>query len=276
MTIILYLIFIAAVWVMGKRLGKPFPLKHGKYAGFIVPGIVFALIKILKKDIFNYGSDLMFLYGSQRGDSLYIIHWAVKIASLIIFMVFPLIYISIGTPDLMLTAFSCLFPIVGFILPDIDLKSCIRQKKESIMRDYPVFCTDIAVMAGAGLEITKAWEKVAQKSRKSLLYKEARQVTLKNSTGVLFKDALKDFSAHLAMANIHTFVTIINQEIKSGSGGMAAKLRECAELSWKNREDAARKKGEEAVSKLVFPLVLGLAGILLILGAPAVMIMKGV
>ena len=276
MAVFIYFIFIAVIWILGRRLGKPFALKHGKYAEWLIPGIYIVVKRVLKKDIFNYGSDLMFLYGAEVSDSLYIIHWALKIASVILFSVFPVTYISLTTTGYIPAAFSCLFPIVGFILPDMDLKAAIRQKRESIMRDYPVFCTDIAVMTGAGLEITKAWEKAVEKNRKSILYTEARKVILKNSTGVQFKDALKDFSAHLAMANIHTFVTIVNQEIKSGSGGMAVKLRECAWFSWKDREDTARKKGEEAVSKLVFPLVLGLAGILLILGAPAVMIMKGV
>ena len=99
---------------------------------------------------------------------------------------------------------------------------------------------------------------------------------MKTSTGMLFQDALKEFSANLAISEIHTFVTIVNQEIKSGSGGMAAKLRDCAKRSWKIREDLAKKKGEEAIRKLKVFLILRMAGVLMILAAPAVMIMKGV
>ena len=275
MAIGIYVFSIILLWIAGRRHGPQIRLKHAVYTSFLAASVSIPLKNILKKDVLGYGSQLMFLYGKKVHGDVYRIHWAVKISSFIIFAGFTIVYLSLASAGAIDFAISCLMPVLGFFLPDIDLKSKIKQKKSSILIDYPVFCTDLAVMNGAGLDLYEAWEMAAKRNSKNEFYKEARSVILKTSTGMLFRDALKDFSANLSMPEIHTFVTIVNQEIKSGSGGMASRLRDCAGRSWKIRESTAREKGEEAVSKLVFPLAVGFAGILLILAAPAVIIMKG-
>ena len=276
MAIIIYFASIFALWILGRNFGRGIHIKHASYSSFIVSALIPPINKILNKDILGYGQKLMFLYGVRGNENLFVMHWSMKIASFLLFSAFPVIFLTLDSPGVWAMIASCMIPILGFFLPDLDLESKINQKKASIMLDYPVFCTDLAVMAGAGLGIFKAWENASEKISRSIFYKEVRHVILKTSTGMLFQDALKEFSSNLAISEIHTFVTIVNQEIKSGSGGMAAKLRDCAQRSWKIREGIAKKKGEEAISKMVFPLVIGLAGILMILAAPAVMIMKGV
>jgi len=276
MWVFVYAVILAIIWVFGRKRVVGLPLKHGSYTKTLLPGILLFTEKIIKRDFLNYGARMILLYGIRGNEKLYLIHWSIKIASILIFFSFPVIFLSLDYFDSVTTVFSLILTVIGFILPDIDLYSKIKKRKASIMQDYIIFCTDIAIMTGAGLEITKAWERASEKESATVFYKETRHVLLKTVTGTQFTDALKEFSSNLALSEIHTFVTIVNQEIKSGSGGMAFKLRECAKRSWKIREDIARKKGEEAASKLVFPLAMGLMGILLILAAPAVLIMKGV
>lgn len=275
MAVIIYILSIISLWVIGRKFGKSLRLKHAFYTSFLINGIFLLLKSILKKDILNYGGRLMFLYGINESDDIFIVHWAAKISSLILFSGFQVIYLSFFRAGIVEMIISTAISITGFILPDIDLKYKIKQKNISILLDYPVFCTDLAVMCGAGLDLYEAWEKALWRKSRSTLYTEARRVLLKTSAGILFQDSLREFSANLPIPEIHTFVTIINQEIKSGSGGMASRLKDCAGRSWRTRERIARKKGEEASSKLVFPLAVGLAGVLLILASPAVMVMKG-
>lgn len=275
MFIFAYVVLLITIWVLGRHKTVGLLLKHGSYTGVLLPGVLRITERIVNKDFLNYGARLMLLYGIRGNEKLYVIHWSIKVSSLIMFASFPVIFLSLAATELITAFLALMMPVMGFILPDLDLYSKIKKRKASIMEDYLIFCTDIAVMTGAGLDITKAWEKASEKKSASVFYKETRYVLLKTVTGNQFSDALKEFSSNLSLPEIHTFVTIVNQEIKSGSGGMAFKLRECAKRSWKIREDIARKKGEEAASKLVFPLAMGLVGILLILAAPAVMIMKG-
>ncbi|MDX1357210.1 MAG: type II secretion system F family protein [Clostridia bacterium] len=275
MAIYIYAISVFILWITGKRFGQKVDLKHAVYTKFLCPALLIILGARMKRDILNKGSMLMFLYGKSGNGGTFIVHWSAKISAFIIFACYPVLYLSIIRAGYIEMGIACMMPVLGFFMPDMDLQAKIRKKKSTLLSDYPVFCTDLAVMAGAGLNLMDSWEKASARSNHSVFYLEARLVLQKTNAGMLFRDALKEFSANLPLPEVNTFVAIISQEIKSGSGGMAGRLRECAIRSWKTREDAASKKGEEAASKIIFPLAIGLAGILLILASPAVLIMKG-
>jgi Flp pilus assembly protein TadB len=275
MAIFIYFISIFTLWYMGRRFGKKAYLKHAVYTKVICPAVLIPMEGILKRVNLNAGSRLMFLYSKGRKDGVLKVHLAVKISSFILFACYPVVYLSIWDAKPFEIALACMMPVFGFFVPDLDLSSKIKNKKNAIMSDYPVLCTDLAVMAGAGLNLMDAWARASSRNSQSILYREARLVIQKTKAGTPLRDALKEFSANLPMPEIHTFATIISQEIKSGSGGMPGRLRECALRSWQAREDTVKKKGEEAASKIIFPLALGLAGILIILASPAVLIMKG-
>lgn len=275
MAILLYSAMMLILYLTGIKYELGIKLKHGIYTSVIAAAVCLPLNKIIKSDSLNYGTGLLSLYGINGNNSMFRLHWGIKIASFLMFAAFPVFYLSLASAGYIEITMACMIPVTGFLLPDFDLRAKIKKKKELILAEYPVFCTDIAVLAGSGMEITEAWKTASGINRKGLFYKEARTVAIRTETGVMFVDALREFAAALVIPEIYTFVTIISQELKSGSGGIAPKLTECAKRSWKTREAALKKRGGEAAAKLVFPLAVGLAGILLILAAPAVMIMKG-
>lgn len=275
MAVIIYSAAVIILLLISRRKGCIFVKRHGKYTSYILPAIVIPMKRILKKDCLGHGTLLMSLYGPGTSDDLLAAHWGMKVSSFILFSAFPIVYLTFADAGSAEILIASAFPFMGFFLPDMELKSKVSVKKKRIMADYPVFCTDMAVIAGAGMEVISAWKTAAGKKKNGELYKEARMAILRTETGMLFSDSLREFAAGLAVSEINTFVTIINQEIKAGSGKMDHKLSELAVLAWKEREDECREMGERAASKLVFPLAIGLAGILLILAAPAVIVMKG-
>lgn len=276
MILILYLIILATIWIIGKFSDEYINLKHASYTIPIARGLVPLSVVLVKKNHPDPMGRLLFLYGTRGNAGLYIHHFAAKAASCILFFIFPVVYFSFSTPGMIEVFLALALPAAGYMLPDLDLTAKVKVKKEEVLRGYMRFCTDLAVMSGAGLDITSAWEEAVKKDSHNDFVSEARRAVLRASTGMMFSDALKEMAANLSIPEVHTFVTLVNQEIKSGSGGMQAKLRECAVRSWNIREAEAKRKGEEAASKMVFPLAAGLMGILMILAAPAVMIMKGV
>lgn len=276
MAIIVYVILILTLLVMNGKYSTKHCLKHATYTKPIYFSVYALCSVVLKKTICGSGGRLFLLYGRNRGENLICMNWTVKISSAVMFAVFPVVYAAVVKAGIEETALTCLMPVLGFLLPDIDLKTKINKRKASILMDFPVFCTDLAIMVGSGLNIPEAWRKAANRKTRTEFYKEARFVVLKTETGVMFREALGEFSGRLALPEIFTFVSIINQSIKAGDENMTEMIRTCARRSWKIREDNARKKGEEASVKLVFPLVLGLMGIILILSAPAVILMKGI
>jgi tight adherence protein C len=194
---------------------------------------------------------------------------------MLIFMVFPAASAVFMGDGLVEAIFAILLPPVGYILPDLELKAEIKKRKNSILRDFPVFCTDLAIMSSAGLDIVKAWEIAVAAGKKSEFYREAGLAVLRNRSGIGMIEAIDMFSTKLAVPEVHTFASVVTQALKEG-GDMSSMLEECAKRSWRTREAEAGRKAEEASARIVFPLVLGLMGILLMLAAPAVLMMKGV
>ncbi|MBN2558529.1 MAG: type II secretion system F family protein [Clostridia bacterium] len=218
----------------------------------------------------------MFLYGRKTSKNLFCLHISLKVASMIIFASFPVFYLSFSKATGMEAAMACAMPVAGLILPDVDLNARIKRRREEILIDFPAFCTELAIMSGSGLEIQEAWRRASRKDTDSEFYREARFTISRTETGAMFRESLQEFSARMAIPEIHTFVSILSQAIKTGGGSLVEMLRNCACQSWEQRCENARKRGEEASTKLVFPLALGLAGIIIILTAPALIIMKGI
>ena len=65
--------------------------------------------------------------------------------------------------------------------------------------------------------------------------------------------------------------SILSQNLKKGAKGLQELLEQEAETGFEDRKHAARKLGEEAGTKLLFPMMLMLAIVLVVLTVPAVM-----
>ena len=275
MSMIIYFTAVLILYVLGEKYGDKNHLRHALYTQPLFKALHILIFSVKKTGVGRPGGKLMLLYGRDKEKNLYISHLASKVASGILFLIFPVVlgsYLTLEFPEILVLY---MMPIAGYFLPDIDLSAKIKQRKMEILFDFPIFCTELAVITGAGLSIMKAWEKAAGNSSESEFYREARLVCLKTETGTTFRKAIKEFSERIAFPEIHSFISVISQEIKSG-GGVTEKLRECAVISWRTREDNARKRGEEAEAKIIFPLALGLAGVIIVLSAPAVILLKGI
>jgi tight adherence protein C len=69
---------------------------------------------------------------------------------------------------------------------------------------------------------------------------------------------------------------VVVQNLKKGNSEMVALLRIMSNDAWEMRRAAAKRLGEEASTKMIFPLVLMLVAILIIVAMPAVISLKNV
>jgi tight adherence protein C len=145
---------------------------------------------------------------------------------------------------------------------------------QSILLDYPSFAMEFALLVNAGLTPQKSWMMASEKNNATEFYSEAGKVSLRCNTGSPFVDSLMAFSAGLAIPEINTFVSVVTQSVKNGGQDMTHMLKRHALQCWEKRRMEVRKKAEEAGAKLVFPLMLGLVGIIAILVFPAVYMIK--
>jgi len=81
--------------------------------------------------------------------------------------------------------------------------------------------------------------------------------------------AYEDMAFRCKVPEVTRFVSAVLQNLNRGNRDMVYVLRTLAQEAWDKRKDLARKQGEEASTKLVFPMVMVFVAIAIIVLAPA-------
>ena len=136
------------------------------------------------------------------------------------------------------------------------------------------------LLLGAGETVQRALIRCTDRredkdKRDNTLLIELRRANEEVRNGQSFSAAMEAFSRRCAVQEVSLFTTTILLNYRRGGDRLVLSLKELSYSLWEKRKAVARSRGEEASSKLVFPLV----GIFLILMAlvasPAILMMGG-
>lgn len=220
------------------------------------------------------GEKLKLLYGHKHDEYLRV-HLAQKYA-LALALILPLGLVGLlGRGGWVFSVYAALLLLPVFYFADRELDRKIELKKRSILTELPTFLNTLSLLLGAGLTYNAAVEKaVADADGKSPLYSELQHVLSAIRSGSTYGSAYKEFSRRCGIPEITRYASTVLQNINLGSADMAQVLSLLAQECWQKRKDIARKQGEEASSKLVFPMVMIFLAVSIIVLAPAIMAMS--
>lgn len=149
-------------------------------------------------------------------------------------------------------------------------------EKEQMSRDYPEIVSKMVLLLGAGMTVRNAWKKiVADYSRQKEIfgtrkaYEEMSGTLHEIQGGVTEAEGYERFGRRCAQAQYLKLGALLSQNLKKGTGGLTELLRTEAAQAFEERKNAARKIGEEASTKLLLPMFLMLAIVLIIVIVPA-------
>ena len=124
--------------------------------------------------------------------------------------------------------------------------------------DYPEFLSRFTLLIGAGMTVRNAWERMLadykKSGRKRYVYEEMRHTMAQLEVGMPELRAYEQFGRRCALLSYLRFTTILTQNLKKGSSGIALLLRMEAQEAFSERKNQARRKGEEAGTKLLLPM----------------------
>jgi tight adherence protein C len=164
--------------------------------------------------------------------------------------------------------------VIVFFFTERELKKRAEKRVCSIQMELPDFINKLALLLNAGLNLRRAWQKIAFESRKETpLYVETKKVAEDLSSGKSEFAAYEDFARRCRVPEVTRLITVLIQNIRRGNSDMVSVLRITANECWQVRKNAARRLGEEASTKLLLPLVLMFIAVLIIAAAPAVITM---
>lgn len=157
-----------------------------------------------------------------------------------------------------------------------ELEKRERQRKRQLILDYPEILFKMAMLLGAGLTIRAAFEKIAEEYRKRkqknprYVYEEMLCVCREMENGLGEAAAYEAFGKRCQDARYIKLGSVLSQSLRKGVAGLPELLEREAAAGFEERKQTARKLGEEAGTKLLFPMMLMLGLILVILMVPAV------
>lgn len=158
-----------------------------------------------------------------------------------------------------------------------------KIRMEALRREYPRLVEQMALLIGAGLTIRKAWERILYIARMpskkgatvSGIYLQEMQITfMEMQKGCGEKEAYARFGKRIGEESYRRFAAILNRNLEKGTHDICRLLSAEAQEAWEQRKSDARKMGEEASMKLLFPMLSLFVLILIILLFPAVFQMQ--
>ena len=153
----------------------------------------------------------------------------------------------------------------------------LRQRK--LQREYPQLVEQLALLIGSGMTIRRAWERILwmeermQKVRGSQthLFQAEMQITYQEmQKGCGEKEAYERFGQRIGMPEYRRLSSLLARNLEKGTRNLCDLLSAESQEAWENRKFQAKKLGEEAGMKLLFPMLLLFVLILIILLYPAI------
>jgi tight adherence protein C len=265
---------------------KSLDLKDCKAAG-VLPARLFVPAGLFVMDLLRYRFNsrydkkllaaLVELRGNRNAFNLLKVYWANKIALVFTVLIPEAIVAAAIKPDTGYFIFCAVFSALISYSIDRDLYKKVKDRRNKLKSDFPDFAGKLVLLVNAGMTITKAWEKAALEGKpNSPLYEELKRSLTDIKGGIPEHRAYEAFAKRCRVPEITRFVSLILQNLRKGNSELIPLMRLFAGECWEMRKNAARKYGEEASTKLLLPMMLMFLAILLIVGTPAVLALRGI
>lgn len=172
---------------------------------------------------------------------------------------------------------SLVVAVLVHINPKIKEKKKIKERDKSSLAEYPEIISKFIVFMGAGLSVRNVWDKVvfdyekAKKGREIYVYEEMKRAVSKLKSGVHEAIVYREFSKALHLRQYTKFISILEQNRRTGLANIKSLLEEESQKAWDERLSLARRQGQEMGTKLLLPMFIMLIIVLVVVAAPAML-----
>ena len=181
---------------------------------------------------------------------------------------------------------------------DNDLEKQVRERDAQMTADYPEVISKLSLYVGAGMTVRLAWKKMAMeylRSRKEgledvsckrgkskkigrnasdgkrFVYEEMVLTLREMESGISELQAYRHFAKRCRLQKYVKLVSLLEQNVKLGAKGFMESLRKETGEALEERRSRAKSLGEEAGTRLLVPMVLMLAIVMVVIIVPAFM-----
>ena len=148
-----------------------------------------------------------------------------------------------------------------------------KRRKEKLQSEYPELVSKLTILLGAGMTLFSAWNKITtnySNKRKNNtipihpLYEEMLITCHEIESGVGEARAYERFGERCGLHRYRKFCSLLVQNLRKGTRGLVQLLD-----AFEERKNLAKKSGEEAGTKMLFPMMMMFGIIIVIIMVPA-------
>lgn len=143
----------------------------------------------------------------------------------------------------------------------------IKERTQKYMSDFPDVLSKLALLVNAGMVMREAWEMTASSADRPL-YQEMRKVGEDIRNGVSEAQAYYLFGIRTVVPEIRKFTSSVIQGLEKGNKELAYLLADMSSEMWETRKQDVVRQGELASGKLMIPMLIMFAGILVMVLVP--------
>lgn len=153
-----------------------------------------------------------------------------------------------------------------------------ENKKRQMAMDYPDFLSKLSLLLGAGMTISAALKKMdkayqkqikVQRKGKRAVYEELSVTMHEIENGIGEYKAFTEFGERCGIWQYRRFSSLLIQSQRMGNRNLIHQLSDEAKQAFTERKNMAKKLGEEAGTKLLFPMMLMMMLIMGLILVPA-------
>lgn len=171
--------------------------------------------------------------------------------------------------------------IVAIFIPLIDKskeKENKKKREQRLQMEYSEVISKLTILLGAGMTVFAAWSKIAtdyDKKRKNNtiiknpVYEEMLIAYHEVESGISERKAIERFGERCGLHRYRKFASLLTQNLQKGTRGLTALLEAEVSEAFEERKNMAKKYGEEAGTKMLFPMMIMFAIVIVIIMVPA-------
>ena len=160
---------------------------------------------------------------------------------------------------------------------DKDIHTQYKERNRQLILEYSEFVSKLQLLTGAGMSMRNAFIRLVfdyQKRRKAggkkrYVYEEVMLMVRKLENGASEAEAYDYFARRCPPPCYRKLVSIILQNQKKGADGLKESLLSEIRTAFEERKQEARRLGEEAGTKLLFPMIMMMGVVMMIIMIPA-------
>lgn len=167
--------------------------------------------------------------------------------------------------------------IILFVVKERDTDKKIEERKSQLEVDYAQIVNKLTILQGSGMTLLSAWDKIItdyERNRKKKIrfaYEEMKYARNRMKAGYSETASYLEFGRRCGIHTYIKFANLLEQNIKKGTKGLKDILNAEAREALEERKALARKKGDEAGTKLLLPMGIMLIISIIMILVPALM-----